>query len=476
MTKETTFFSYSRSDSEFVLKLAKDLRSKGIELWLDQLDIKAGNRWDASIEAAITSASRIVVFLSPVSVASNNVMDEVSFAMETGKTIIPVLLDKCTIPFRLRRLQHIDFTGNYEVGVIQLLEVLGHDPSTVGSQKEKTINKKESKENQEYHWRLAKFTNTEDAYRQYLEGYPDAYFKNQALAAIQKLETSKNKKAANVPENVVVPNHHQDEDEDDYSDIDIDDIVDKASKRFELNGKILKWTIAVILISAIIFAIISIRNKQLKSTKIETATDTAVAVIPATPDQPADTLAKDPEKEQKPAILVEDRINPKWKDIITDEDSQRINNAVNFVTVRLNNLPQKGDYDENDKKSEVLKIIQSKKLAINSEDLVQFKRVRSIQGDENLFIYDYFSCKFKKEEDRIFFKKTTGSQRKSGYLYKKDEFSYVFLGGYSYNNDPLTSYNSENGEAGILYKISPGKLILIFPQTKYGYEILDFIK
>ena len=45
MALQKTFFSYSRVDSEFVLKLAKDLRTAGADIWLDQLDISAGKRW-----------------------------------------------------------------------------------------------------------------------------------------------------------------------------------------------------------------------------------------------------------------------------------------------------------------------------------------------------------------------------------------------------------------------------------------------
>lgn len=125
MPSEKTFFSYSRVDSTFVLKLAKDLRDAGAELWLDQLDIKAGSHWDSSIEEALNSSSKLIVVLSPASVASNNVMDEVSFGLESGKTVIPVLLSECVLPFRLRRLQHIDFTGDYQKGLDQLLELLG---------------------------------------------------------------------------------------------------------------------------------------------------------------------------------------------------------------------------------------------------------------------------------------------------------------------------------------------------------------
>ncbi|HVF96007.1 MAG TPA: toll/interleukin-1 receptor domain-containing protein, partial [Flavisolibacter sp.] len=124
MATGKTFFSYSRTDSAFVLKLAKDLRDAGVELWLDQLDIKGGSHWDSAIEKALNTAASLIVVLSDESVKSNNVMDEVSFALESGKTVIPVLLEECVVPFRLRRLQRIDFTGDYRAALSQLLEVL----------------------------------------------------------------------------------------------------------------------------------------------------------------------------------------------------------------------------------------------------------------------------------------------------------------------------------------------------------------
>ena len=84
------FFSYARADSEFVLKLAEDLRSSGINLWLDQLDIPGGARWDRSVEEALKVSPSLLVVLSPASVTSDNVMDEVSFGLETHKRIVPI--------------------------------------------------------------------------------------------------------------------------------------------------------------------------------------------------------------------------------------------------------------------------------------------------------------------------------------------------------------------------------------------------
>jgi hypothetical protein len=51
-------------------------------------------------------------------------MDEVAFALEERKTVIPVLHEECRLPFRLRRLQYIDLKSNYEQGLRALLVTL----------------------------------------------------------------------------------------------------------------------------------------------------------------------------------------------------------------------------------------------------------------------------------------------------------------------------------------------------------------
>ncbi len=143
MENSKVFFSYSRADSEFVLRLAKDLRSQGIDLWIDQLDIAAGDRWDKSVEDALEAAPSLLVVLSPASVESHNVMDEVSLAFDERKKIVPVLARACTIPFRLRRLQNIDFTVDYDRGLEAVVKALSLRPEPavqpVGSGPERSI-------------------------------------------------------------------------------------------------------------------------------------------------------------------------------------------------------------------------------------------------------------------------------------------------------------------------------------------------
>jgi len=108
------FFSYSREDSEFALRLAADLRAAGASVWIDQLDIGPGQLWDRAVQSALEHCPSVLIILSPASVSSDNVMDEINFALDQKKALIPVLYRDCDVPFRLRRFQHLDFRTEYE--------------------------------------------------------------------------------------------------------------------------------------------------------------------------------------------------------------------------------------------------------------------------------------------------------------------------------------------------------------------------
>ncbi len=120
-----TFISYSRGDKEFALALAKELRSSGFLIWLDQLDIPAGARWDDEVERALTESEIFMVILTSKSTASNNVKDEIGFAIDNSKRILPVLLENVNVPLRLRRFQYVDFTNMpYKQGIEMAKELL----------------------------------------------------------------------------------------------------------------------------------------------------------------------------------------------------------------------------------------------------------------------------------------------------------------------------------------------------------------
>jgi tetratricopeptide (TPR) repeat protein len=123
----SAFISYCRADEEFALRLAQDLKDAGAAVWLDQLDIKPGHSWDNAVEGALRAATKMLVILTPTSVSSENVRDEIAYALKQGKVVIPVLYIECEIPLRLERKQHIDFRANYTRGVDLLLRELRVD-------------------------------------------------------------------------------------------------------------------------------------------------------------------------------------------------------------------------------------------------------------------------------------------------------------------------------------------------------------
>ena len=129
--EERIFVSYARADSDFALKLAQDLRAANVDIWIDQLDIGPGDPWDQEVEKALKACTGLLVILSPRSVASRSVMDEVSFALEQNKKTVPVIYEDCEIPFRLGRLQHTDFTSDHSNGLSKLIEALGGTPQPI---------------------------------------------------------------------------------------------------------------------------------------------------------------------------------------------------------------------------------------------------------------------------------------------------------------------------------------------------------
>jgi len=122
--RDFCFVSYARADERFALRLAEDLRRRGIAIWIDQLSIRTSEHWDRAIERAIRGCSSVLVILSPRAVVSENVADEITLAVDGAKTIIPVMIEPCRLPLRLSRMHLIDATSAYELVLGQCLAAI----------------------------------------------------------------------------------------------------------------------------------------------------------------------------------------------------------------------------------------------------------------------------------------------------------------------------------------------------------------
>jgi len=105
------FICYSREDQNFAHQLAKNLKKRGVPVWLDQWDIPAGTDWDQAVEDALYDCSQMLIILSPISIKSREVRAELRTALDENKQIVPVLFKDCRLPRQLRLFEYVDFTS-----------------------------------------------------------------------------------------------------------------------------------------------------------------------------------------------------------------------------------------------------------------------------------------------------------------------------------------------------------------------------
>ena len=125
------FISYSRRDQEFVTRLATDLDAQVAGVWFDQSAIQAGENWHDEIIEGISECKAFVLILSPDSMESRHVREEVNKALELGKTVFPILYRpaKWTDEFEslVKEIQTLDlrsgsYTDNFQKLVDGLIE------------------------------------------------------------------------------------------------------------------------------------------------------------------------------------------------------------------------------------------------------------------------------------------------------------------------------------------------------------------
>lgn len=67
----TVFITHSHQDKPFVRKLASDLLANGIQVWVDEAEIKVGDSLIQKISNAITESDFVIAVLSKSSVESH---------------------------------------------------------------------------------------------------------------------------------------------------------------------------------------------------------------------------------------------------------------------------------------------------------------------------------------------------------------------------------------------------------------------
>jgi formylglycine-generating enzyme required for sulfatase activity len=110
------FLCHASQDKPVVRKLHRYLKQRGVQPWLDELDLLPGEYWEVEIPNALFASDVILVCLSKNSVNKEGfVQKEITFALDKAQEkpegtifIIPVKLEACDVPKRLNRYQWVD--------------------------------------------------------------------------------------------------------------------------------------------------------------------------------------------------------------------------------------------------------------------------------------------------------------------------------------------------------------------------------
>lgn len=129
----SVFISYAREDGEHAQKLCSELKSLGVDPWLDRDKLLPGQKWRAEIEFAIRKADFFIALLSFNSVGKRGyVQKELRLGIDILEQVpdsdiflIPARIDGCEPSHEsLRELQWVDLFPNWDDGLKKIKAVL----------------------------------------------------------------------------------------------------------------------------------------------------------------------------------------------------------------------------------------------------------------------------------------------------------------------------------------------------------------
>lgn len=133
------FLCHSSADKPAVRDLFHKLLKEGINPWLDEEDLLPGHEWQQEIPKAVRTSDVVIVCLSKSSISkAGYVQKEIRYALDVADEqpegtifIIPVKLEQCEVPERLKRWQWVNLFE--ERGYERLMTALQTRANMIGS-------------------------------------------------------------------------------------------------------------------------------------------------------------------------------------------------------------------------------------------------------------------------------------------------------------------------------------------------------
>jgi type III secretory pathway component EscV len=147
------FLSHSSADKDLARRLAHDLQSANVDVWLDQWEVRVGEEFVQRIEHGLDQVEFVIVLLTRASVASEWVDREwrhkVQHEAQTKRiAVVPVIAEPCEIPDFLAQRSGADISsGSYPLGFGHLLTILRNHSNEVSIKApERAIDRRERSE------------------------------------------------------------------------------------------------------------------------------------------------------------------------------------------------------------------------------------------------------------------------------------------------------------------------------------------
>ena len=105
MAKPRIFVSYSHKEADWAKEFAQALSRRGLQVWIDQLAVKAGESIREAIEKGLRESDIFVTLIDPNTLSSPSLFFELGAAIGMGKRVVAIVpedFDPSQLPLPLR--------------------------------------------------------------------------------------------------------------------------------------------------------------------------------------------------------------------------------------------------------------------------------------------------------------------------------------------------------------------------------------
>ncbi len=123
------FISHNSHDKPFVRNLVAELTKIGVDAWLDEWELEAGDSLHRSIGVALEKSRFVGIVISPKFTSSEWCMDELAQALarerrQNAKVVIPLMYEEAIAPPFIEDRLYINFSKDFFGGIAELGQIV----------------------------------------------------------------------------------------------------------------------------------------------------------------------------------------------------------------------------------------------------------------------------------------------------------------------------------------------------------------